>query len=169
MRFNPLKPATETAAPMKSPRKAKPRSDVKSPAVFTTTLAENETGTALQLRFPKAPPEDVLKALHDAHWRWHKYHFYWYHRNTPENRAFAERFLTGSAGGSPAATSTATSASTPATISDSDSPHASRITHHENVIPVQFALAAAPTVCPIQPADTTIPAWRARFRNRPTP
>jgi hypothetical protein len=73
----------------------------------------------------------------------------WYHKNTPENREFAQRFLNPTAPVQPTAPVPATS-----TIA----------TTTNNIISVQFA-AAAPEPAPVTvtPGPARIPPWRARL------
>lgn len=89
-RFNPLKPEPPSAAPMVKQRKAPQPPGATN---FPVTLSENRQKDGLELRFPAKPSADVLADLKAHGWRWSRYNSCWYHRNTPEHRTFAERFL----------------------------------------------------------------------------
>lgn len=60
---------------------------------FPVTLSENPRRDGLELRFPRKPSDEILDTLKAAGWRWSRWNSCWYHRNIPENRTFAERFL----------------------------------------------------------------------------
>ncbi len=79
MRFNPLKPTPPPAAdPLSAPRRTmQPPARRGRAPVFTTTLTENERGTALHLRFPQVPPEDTRKQLKGAGWFFSGRHMAW--------------------------------------------------------------------------------------------
>jgi hypothetical protein len=61
--------------------------------VSVVTLTENEAKNGLQLHFPSKPDEAVRTELKASGWRWSFYNACWYHRNTPENRQWAEQFI----------------------------------------------------------------------------
>lgn len=153
-RFNPLKPQTPSSAPLTKARKA-PREP--GAAEFTTTLTENERKDGLEIRFATRPADDILTTLKAHGWYWSRRRMCWYHKNTPENREFAQRFL------NPVGTTSTSSDFHPTSTAAASQPipnHPLPITN-SNVIPVQFAPAATePTAVPLTPASVP---WRARL------
>jgi len=73
-----------------------------SPALPTTAyvepgdapgLSENPKLNGLELRFAVKPAEPIRQEMKTHGWRWTRFGGCWYHRNTPENRAFAEALI----------------------------------------------------------------------------
>jgi len=57
------------------------------------TLTFNAAKNGLQLHFPAKPSEEIRAELKAAGWRWSFRNGCWYHRDTPANLDFAERFV----------------------------------------------------------------------------
>jgi hypothetical protein len=143
-RFNPLKPQSQSSAPLTKPRQA-PRAP--GAAEFTTTLTENDRKDGLELRFATKPDEETRRILKANKWFWSGRRMCWYHKNTPENREFAQRFLNPT---QPAAAAAPVPA--PSTTTE---------TATGNIINVQFAPQTEPAAVPVAPSN--IPPWRARL------
>lgn len=58
-----------------------------------TTLTPNPEKNGIEIRFPSKPATAVLEILKANGWRWSRFSACWYHRDTPEARAFAETFI----------------------------------------------------------------------------
>lgn len=63
------------------------------PAAGAITLIENKERNLIELRFPGKPDDSTRAELKAAKWRWFGPAGCWYHRDNPENRAFALAFL----------------------------------------------------------------------------
>jgi hypothetical protein len=155
-RFNPLKPQSQSSAPLTKPRQA-PRAP--GAAEFTTTLTENPEKNGIELRFAARPSDETLTILKANKWYWSRRRMCWYHKNTPENREFAQRFLNPAPGEPVVPVPATTTATTP-----QPQPVANPEQPVTNIIDVQFAPAAPePAPVPVTPASASIPPWRARL------
>lgn len=63
------------------------------PEFSTVTLTFNAAKNGLQLHFPSKPSDEIRAELKAAGWRWSFRNGCWYHRDTPANQDFAERFV----------------------------------------------------------------------------
>ncbi|HEV2327635.1 MAG TPA: hypothetical protein VGY56_02475 [Verrucomicrobiae bacterium] len=63
------------------------------PLKFQVRLSYNTAKNGLQLHFPGKPSDEIRAELKAAGWRWSFKNGYWYHRDIPANRDFAERFI----------------------------------------------------------------------------
>ena len=61
--------------------------------VTVITLVPNAAQNGLQIYFPGKPDEAVRTELKAAGWRWSSWNVCWYHRNVPENLAWATAFI----------------------------------------------------------------------------
>ena len=57
------------------------------------TLSENHAKNGIQIHFPSKPDEAVRAEMKAAGWRWSFHNSCWYHRNTPENKQWADAFI----------------------------------------------------------------------------
>ncbi len=57
------------------------------------SLSENPRFNGLELRFAVKPAEPIREEMKTRGWRWTRFGGCWYHRNTPDNRAFAEALI----------------------------------------------------------------------------
>jgi hypothetical protein len=65
------------------------------------TMTMNAAKNGVELRFPAKPSEAVRSTLKAHGWRWSRFAFCWYHRDTPDARAFATSLTAGGAGTPP--------------------------------------------------------------------
>jgi len=61
--------------------------------VTVITLAPNPAQNGLQIYFPGKPDETLRIELKGAGWRWSSWNVCWYHRDTPDNLAWATAFI----------------------------------------------------------------------------
>lgn len=54
------------------------------------TYKLNSEHNGIEIYFQGRPDKDTLSKLHEGHWRWHKYKFCWYNKQTDENLNFAK-------------------------------------------------------------------------------
>jgi len=102
MRFSPIKTVTGTSSPPEiessseiqpEPLPAQPMEEITPVPVGQVILKFNEAKNGLQLHFPSKPSEEIRSQLKAVGWRWSFRNGCWYHRDTPENRDFAEAFV----------------------------------------------------------------------------
>jgi hypothetical protein len=104
MRFSPIK--TVAGTPSNTPPEVEPLPETNLESLPTpplekpspascghVTLTFNEAKNGLQLHFPSKPSEEIRAELKAAGWRWSFRNGCWYHRDTPANQDFAERFV----------------------------------------------------------------------------
>jgi hypothetical protein len=75
-------------------RRRAPEPPTMSPIVTPGTVAVtlNSERQGIEISFPAKPAPAILETLKAAGWRWSRFAGCWYQRDTPEARAFAERF-----------------------------------------------------------------------------
>ena len=105
MRFNPCSTnAKLVAVPMPdgdiaitavrtTPNRRTTKTTVKSPAVSVITLTVNTERDLVELRFPGKPDDATRAEMKAAKFRWYGPAGCWYHKNTPENFAWAQAFV----------------------------------------------------------------------------
>jgi hypothetical protein len=101
MRFSPIKTITGTNNPpeieapenQSEPLPVQPVEEKPSASSGGVVLKFNEAKNGLQLHFPDKPSEEIRAEMKAVGWRWSFRNACWYHRDTPENRDFAEQFV----------------------------------------------------------------------------
>ena len=104
MRFSPIKTAAGNGQSNQPEVEPLPETNLESlptppleqsstAACGHVTLTFNEAKNGLQLHFPSKPSEEIRAELKAAGWRWSFRNGCWYHRDTPANQDFAERFV----------------------------------------------------------------------------
>jgi hypothetical protein len=69
-----------------------PRRNVTHEVPRGTAWSKNEIVGGLELRLSRELPRAALEQLEQAGWRWSSSSGAWFHRDTPENLAFAQQF-----------------------------------------------------------------------------
>jgi hypothetical protein len=103
-RFSPIKSATppvetpseddvEISPPPTSAHESVPMVAVRKDQETIVSLSYNTAKNGLQLHFISKPDEEIRGELKAAGWRWSFRNNCWYHRDTPANQDFAERFV----------------------------------------------------------------------------
>jgi len=158
-RFNPFQSEAPSAEPLVAQRKA-PQSP--GATEFPVTLSENVQKGGLELRFPNKPSEAILGELKAHGWRWSRFSVCWYHLNTPENRSFANRFLSTQP---PVVTATVAALAAPGSAGVSPAPTLDP--QPSNVLTVQFSPETTFPVIPQRPVvPPPLPAWRRALMGR---
>lgn len=61
--------------------------------VDAPTVSVNAEKAGVEIRFPSKPADAILSTLKANGWRWSRFASCWYHRDTADARAFAERLI----------------------------------------------------------------------------
>lgn len=131
-RFNPIRSKNPPEPQPESPPdisetqpEYKAQEITPGPSKFQVKLTFNPARNGLQLHFSDKPSDEVRAELKAAGWRWSFRNSCWYHRDTPANRDFAERFVV--------------------KLNGSDSSESQAPTTPNNIIPLPQPAASVPT------------------------
>jgi hypothetical protein len=175
MRYNPRKTntSTQTSKPARASSRRRAARTIPAPLPLGPSGAGmrlNEDKCGVELRFASRPVARILDELKDNGWRWSHANLCWYHRDTPENRAFADKFVNPPAdapamfvipAAAPIVGALTAAAEQPTTQTIVDVPPPVAAAAIDNIITVNFAVATGPDNVPVVAAP-----WRTRFLSR---